>query len=74
MSAEEVAKAFVSHYYTAFDSNPEQLMGLFVRSPVPVVVLTRFVSLLKTSLTLLIVLLLLLLLKHDAVPFPLWFI
>jgi hypothetical protein len=34
MSAEEVANAFVSHYYNTFDSNPDQLMGLFVRGPI----------------------------------------
>jgi hypothetical protein len=33
MSAEEVANAFVNHYYNTFDSNPDQLMGLFVRYP-----------------------------------------
>jgi Nuclear transport factor 2 (NTF2) domain len=31
MSVEEVANAFVQHYYTSFDSNVEQLAGLFVR-------------------------------------------
>ena len=30
MSAEEVAKAFVQHYYQAFDSNADSLAGLFV--------------------------------------------
>ncbi|VEU41451.1 unnamed protein product [Pseudo-nitzschia multistriata] len=29
MSAEEVAKAFVGHYYQTFDSNVEGLRGLF---------------------------------------------
>jgi hypothetical protein len=30
MSGEEVAKAFVGHFYQAFDSNADQLAGLFV--------------------------------------------
>lgn len=30
MSAEEVAKAFVAHYYQTFDSNREQLTSLYV--------------------------------------------
>lgn len=35
MSAEEVAQAFVQHYYNTFDSNnAEQLSGLFVSSAV----------------------------------------
>mmetsp|Transcript_14791 Transcript_14791/g.20174 ORF Transcript_14791/g.20174 Transcript_14791/m.20174 type:complete len:122 (-) Transcript_14791:403-768(-) len=29
MSAEEVAKAFVQHFYQTFDSNVEQLAGLY---------------------------------------------
>jgi hypothetical protein len=32
MSAEEVAKAFVQHYYQSFDSNVESLGSLFVRA------------------------------------------
>ena len=32
MSAEEVAKAFVQHFYAVFDSNPEQLSSLYVSS------------------------------------------
>jgi hypothetical protein len=31
MSAEEVAKAFVQHYYQTFDANVDGLAGLFVR-------------------------------------------
>lgn len=31
MSVEEVAKAFVQHYYQCLDSNVDQLAGLFVR-------------------------------------------
>lgn len=31
MSAEEVAKAFVQHYYTTFDSNRAGLANLYVR-------------------------------------------
>ena len=31
MSAEEVAKAFVQHFYTTFDSNVEGLASLYVR-------------------------------------------
>lgn len=31
MSAEEVAKAFIPHYYNVFDTAPQQLAGLFVR-------------------------------------------
>jgi len=31
MSAEEIANAFVAHYYQTFDSNVEQLQSLFVR-------------------------------------------
>ena len=31
MSAEEIAKAFVNHFYQAFDSQPAGLQGLFVR-------------------------------------------
>ena len=31
MSAEEIANAFVAHYYQTFDSNVEQLQALFVR-------------------------------------------
>lgn len=31
MSAEEVAKAFVQHYYQTFDNNVDGLAGLFVR-------------------------------------------
>ena len=30
MSAEEVAQAFVQHFYQAFDSNVDSLAGLFV--------------------------------------------
>jgi len=30
MSAEEVAKAFVAHFYTTFDSNVEGLTTLYV--------------------------------------------
>jgi hypothetical protein len=30
MSAEEVAKAFVQHYYQTFDGNVDQLAGLYV--------------------------------------------
>jgi hypothetical protein len=30
MSAEEVAKAFVQHFYQAFDTNVDSLAGLFV--------------------------------------------
>jgi len=30
MSAEEVAKAFVQHFYATFDSNADHLGGLFV--------------------------------------------
>mmetsp|Transcript_21468 Transcript_21468/g.85389 ORF Transcript_21468/g.85389 Transcript_21468/m.85389 type:complete len:118 (+) Transcript_21468:107-460(+) len=29
MSAEEVAKAFVKHYYACFDGNREQMVGLY---------------------------------------------
>lgn len=32
MSAEEVASAFVQHFYNTFDSNAEQLSGLYVRT------------------------------------------
>lgn len=32
MSAEEVAKAFVQHFYQAFDGGADQLAGLFVSS------------------------------------------
>jgi hypothetical protein len=32
MSAEEVAKAFVQHFYTTFDSNVQGLGGLYVSS------------------------------------------
>lgn len=31
MSAEEVAKAFVQHYYTTFDTNRAALANLYVR-------------------------------------------
>jgi hypothetical protein len=31
MSADEVANAFVTHYYQSLDSNAETLAGLFVR-------------------------------------------
>jgi len=30
MSAEEVANAFIAHYYQAFDANADQLAGLYV--------------------------------------------
>jgi hypothetical protein len=30
MSADEVAKAFVQHFYTTFDSNLDSLAGLYV--------------------------------------------
>jgi len=30
MSAEEVAKAFVQHFYNTFDADAQQLGGLFV--------------------------------------------
>lgn len=30
MSADEVAKAFVQHFYQTFDANPEGLAGLYV--------------------------------------------
>lgn len=30
MSAEDVAKAFVQHYYTTLDQNPQGLAGLYV--------------------------------------------
>jgi hypothetical protein len=32
MSAEEVAAAFVEHYYTTVDTDPTQLEGLYVIS------------------------------------------
>jgi hypothetical protein len=32
MSAEQVANAFVQHYYQTFDTNPNQLTSLFVRN------------------------------------------
>ena len=32
MSKEDVANAFVSHFYTTLDSNPGALLGLYVRS------------------------------------------
>jgi hypothetical protein len=32
MSANEVANAFVSHYYQTFDSNVDNLAPLFVRT------------------------------------------
>lgn len=37
MSAEDVAKAFVQHYYTTFDTNRAGLASLYVRlmSPNP---------------------------------------
>jgi hypothetical protein len=31
MSAEDVAKAFVQHYYTTFDTNRAALANLYVR-------------------------------------------
>lgn len=34
MSAEEVANAFVQHYYTTFDTNRPALASLYVRSRV----------------------------------------
>lgn len=33
MSAEDVAKAFVQHYYTTFDTNRAALANLYVRLP-----------------------------------------
>jgi hypothetical protein len=33
MSAEQVANAFVQHYYQTFDSNVQNLAGLFVSEP-----------------------------------------
>jgi len=32
MSADEIAKAFVQHFYTTFDSNADQLAGLYQAS------------------------------------------
>lgn len=32
MSKEEIANAFVNHFYQALDSNPGMLMGLYVRA------------------------------------------
>ena len=31
MSAEEIAKAFVNHYYSTLDTSPQGLAGLYVR-------------------------------------------
>jgi hypothetical protein len=31
MSAQEIAAAFTAHYYQCFDTNPDALVGLFVR-------------------------------------------
>lgn len=41
MSAEEVAKAFVQHYYTTFDTNRAGLANLYVRSLLPDFLLLR---------------------------------
>ncbi len=30
---DDIAKAFVNHYYSLFDSNREQLAGLYVSAP-----------------------------------------
>lgn len=55
MSGEEVAKAFVQHYYQTFDGNVDQLAGLYVSlSPMLVVVVpalarTRVVHPVHTS-------------------------
>jgi hypothetical protein len=36
MSGDEVAKAFVQHYYQTWNSNPDALAGLYVSfSPLP---------------------------------------
>ena len=35
MSAEDVAKAFVQHFYNSFDTNVEGLAGLYVSVDVP---------------------------------------
>ena len=35
MSAEEVATAFVQHYYQAFDSGADALAGLYVSISIP---------------------------------------
>ncbi len=31
MSADDIAKAFLGHYYTTLGSNPDALAGLYVR-------------------------------------------
>ena len=43
MSKEEIANAFVNHFYQALDSNPGMLMGLYVifLLPIPPSSLTR---------------------------------
>ena len=30
MSAEEIAAAFINHYFTTLDTNPQALVGLYV--------------------------------------------
>jgi hypothetical protein len=35
MSAQEVAASFIQHYYNTFDTNPEQLGGLYVSLLLP---------------------------------------
>jgi hypothetical protein len=48
MSAEEVAKAFVQHFYQAFDTNVDSLAGLFV-SQVSVASIDQHWSLVRLS-------------------------
>lgn len=33
MSAEDIANAFITHYYTTLDGNPSALAGLYVSNP-----------------------------------------
>jgi hypothetical protein len=49
MSAEEVAKAFVQHYYQTFDANVDGLAGLFVRLFLQINGLSRASVSLQTS-------------------------
>ena len=45
MSAEDIAKAFVQHFYQAFDSNVDSLAGLFVSTTnICTLLLFRFVQ------------------------------
>ena len=64
MSAEEVAKAFTSHYFQTFDTNPDGLAGLFVSTTITY---NRSIVVAPAMSLLLLLLLFLLLLYRNSI-------